>query len=162
MLKSSNRSCRFWDPNRKTVELGFESQPRKTCSLSPCAWYRLHMASPDLLIVRPWSTRPMLDHPQSSAPGLLLLPRFSLLSACHTCHLHITRQANMILHMNKNKKRRTTEMSQIRIQGSTCQWLITIKLWYWPIGFSISSLMSPMTTKSTKFESRIQDPTKHS
>jgi hypothetical protein len=81
----------FCGPNHQTVaadfgaqtgiptDLGFEAQPRNTCSLSPYAQNRLHTMSRDLPIVQPLSTRPMLDHPQSLALGLILLPRFSLL-----------------------------------------------------------------------------------
>jgi hypothetical protein len=47
-------------------------------------------------------------------------------------------------------------LSQIRIQTSPSQWLITIKARNGPLGFSISPLMSPLTTKaqSLKFESK--------
>jgi hypothetical protein len=48
------------------------------------------------------------------------------------------------------------KLSQIQIQTSPSQWLITIKPRNWPLGVSISSLMSPLTTKaqSLKFESK--------
>jgi hypothetical protein len=48
-------------------------------------------------------------------------------------------------------------LSQIRIQNSSSQWLITIKPRNWPLGFSISHLMSQLTTKAQtlKFESKI-------
>jgi hypothetical protein len=53
---------------------------------------------------------------------------------------------------NKNK----TKLSRIWIQTSPSQWLITIKPRNWLLGFSISPLMSPLTTKvqSLKFESK--------
>jgi hypothetical protein len=77
-------------PNhRQTIDLGFEAQPRNPCSSSPRARCRLHTALPDLLIIRPLSTRPMSDHPWSSASGLLLLPRSSsLLSMPHLPPAH--------------------------------------------------------------------------
>jgi hypothetical protein len=102
---SLNQSCQFWGPNRETwatgfeakpgeivlvvlrpnhwqtIDLAFEAKPRNSRSSSPCAWYRLHTMSPDLLIVQPPSTRHVLDHPRSSAPGLLLLLRSSSLPA---------------------------------------------------------------------------------
>jgi hypothetical protein len=53
----------------------FEAQPRNPRSSSPCTQYKPHTASPDLQIIRLPSTRPVLGHPRSSAPGLLLLPR---------------------------------------------------------------------------------------
>jgi hypothetical protein len=110
MVKSPNHSCQFWGPNRKTratgfeakpretVDLGFETQPRNSRSSYPCAWCRPHTVSPDLLITRPLSTWTVFDHPQSTVPGFLLDPRRC--SSYRTCHLHTTRQANMILHTN--------------------------------------------------------------
>jgi hypothetical protein len=48
------------------------------------------------------------------------------------------------------------KLTWIRIQTSPSQWLITIKPMNWPLGFSISPLMSPLTTKaqSLNFESK--------
>jgi hypothetical protein len=65
----------------KPVGLGFEAQLRNLRSSSPCAQCRSHIISPDLSIIKPPSTWSVLDHHQSSAPGLLLLPRSSSLSA---------------------------------------------------------------------------------
>jgi hypothetical protein len=121
MLKSPNRSCRFWGLNQKTVatsfetktgetvatgfdaklgeivpvilrtnhwqtvpvvlspnywqtvDLDFEAQPINSCSSSSCVRCRPHTMSLDLLIARPPSNWHVLDHPHSSAPGLLLL-----------------------------------------------------------------------------------------
>jgi hypothetical protein len=73
----------------KPVDLGFEAEPKNPCSLSLSAWCRPHTTLPDLLIVRLPSTRPVLDHPRSSTPSLLLLPRFSSLPAVP--HLSPTR-----------------------------------------------------------------------
>jgi hypothetical protein len=87
--KPPNRSCRFWGSTEKLVDLRFEAKLRNPHSLFPCAWCRPHTTSPDLLIVWPPSTRPMLNHPQSSAPSLLLLswssslPAISHLSPTH-------------------------------------------------------------------------------
>jgi hypothetical protein len=91
----------FWDPNDQTgavsfeiqirkpeatgfeakagkiVDLGFEAKSRNLHSSSLYAWCRPHTASLDLSIVCPPSTRHVLDHLWSSAPGLLLLPRSS-------------------------------------------------------------------------------------
>jgi hypothetical protein len=76
-----NRSHRFEAKSGETVDLGFEVKPRNPHSLSPCAWRRPHTTSPDLSIVRPLSTQPVLDRPRSSAPSLLLQPQSSSLSA---------------------------------------------------------------------------------
>jgi hypothetical protein len=55
-------------PNhRQIVELGFEAQPRNTRSSSPRVWCRPHIASLDLPIVRPPSTQPVPDQPQSNS-----------------------------------------------------------------------------------------------
>jgi hypothetical protein len=99
--------------NRKTVDLGFEAQLRNSRSSSHRAQYGLYTMSPGLLIVRPSSIRPVLDHPRSSAPGLLLLPRSSSLSAM--MHLspthHETRKCDSP-HETKDKGK-TTKMYQI-------------------------------------------------
>jgi hypothetical protein len=93
--KSPNRSCRFWGPNWKTVDLGFEVQPRRPRCSSPCARCRPHTTSPNIPIVGPSSTRHVLDHPRSSAPCLILLPKFlslpvmsHLLPAYHEASKH--------------------------------------------------------------------------
>jgi hypothetical protein len=63
----------------ETVDLGFEAKPRNSRSSSTCARCRPYTSSLDLLIVRPLSIRPVLNHPRSSTPGLLLLAWSSLL-----------------------------------------------------------------------------------
>jgi hypothetical protein len=63
----------------ETIDLGFEAKPRNLRFSSPCAWCRPHTASSNLSIVWSPSTRPVLDHPQPSTPGLLFLPWSSLL-----------------------------------------------------------------------------------
>jgi hypothetical protein len=67
--QSRNRRHRFWGqtgeivpvvlrPNHwKTLDLGFEAQPRNPRFLSPRAWCRPHMAPPDFSITRSLSTR---------------------------------------------------------------------------------------------------------
>jgi hypothetical protein len=80
----------------ETVNLGFEAKQTNLFSSSPCAWCWLHTASPNMLIIRPSSTRLVLDHPQSySYIDPCCYP------SCHTYHLHITRQANAFLHMKQ-------------------------------------------------------------
>jgi hypothetical protein len=58
--------------------------------------------------------------------------------------------------MKQRQKKNKMKLSRIRIQTPPNQWLITIKPRNWPLGFSISPLMSPLTTKaqSLKFESK--------
>jgi hypothetical protein len=83
--KPGNPSNWFWGQTTKivdtsfeahlgeTIDLGFEVKPRNPCSLSPHTWCRPHTASSDLSIVQRTSTWPMLNHPWSSTPSLLLL-----------------------------------------------------------------------------------------
>jgi hypothetical protein len=103
--QTKKSSWRFCGPNHQIVVAGFEAQiekpeatgfeakPGETVALSfkaklrnsrssyPCALCKPHTASPDISIVRPSSTRLVLDYPQSSALGLPLMPRFSSLPA---------------------------------------------------------------------------------
>jgi hypothetical protein len=73
----------------KPADLGFEAEQKNSRSSSLYAPYRPHKVSPNLSIVRSPSTRPVLDHPQSSAPSLLLLPWSSSLPAMlHLSPIH--------------------------------------------------------------------------
>jgi hypothetical protein len=75
--------------SRNPSTLFFETKPRNLCSSSPCAWCKPHTASPDLSIVRPPSTRLVLNYRLSSAPSHLFLPQFSSLSAMpHLSPIH--------------------------------------------------------------------------
>jgi hypothetical protein len=53
------------------------AKPRNPHFSPPFVRCRPRTVSPGLSIIKPPSTRPVLDHPRSSTPGLLLLPRFS-------------------------------------------------------------------------------------
>jgi hypothetical protein len=93
----NNHTTSFEAKPGETVDLGFEGETRNTRSSSPCARCRPHTASPNLSIVRPLSTQPVLNHPRSSTPSLLLLPRSSSLPAkphlspiCHETIKHIS------------------------------------------------------------------------
>jgi hypothetical protein len=161
----------------KTIATGFEAKQRK-----PSEWFwgqtthksstlvlrlnqetrasRLHVHGADHTRCHPTTRLPahrvpdLCDHPRSSASGLVLL---SWSSSLHVMpHLppahHKTSKHNS---PNETMIKKQNELSQIRIQSSSNQWLITIKLRNWPLGFSIFPLMSPLTTKaqSLKFES---------
>jgi hypothetical protein len=96
---------------RETVNLGFEAQPINPCSSSRYVWCRSHTASHDLLIIRPLSTRPVLGHPWSSAPGfLLLLCSSSLPAMSHLSPIHHETNKHDSPHKIDNKVR-TTETS---------------------------------------------------
>jgi hypothetical protein len=176
----------FWGTNHQTGATGFEAQPRnpKPPILRPNREKPLTLVlrpnqethAPHLLIHGADHTR---RHPTSWSPGhqvpdlclTIPSPLHQVSYSCHiphhclsccTCHLHTMRQANTILHMNKGniaepRKCPTFEFKRQRVNDSS-----HIKPRYWPLGFSISPLMSPLTTKSTKFEVQIQDPMKHS
>jgi hypothetical protein len=70
-----------------------------------------------------------------------------------TYHLHTMRQANVILRTKQGivlPKRSEFEFKPRHVNDSS-----PIKPSYWPLGLSISSMMSPLTTKGTKFEVQI-------
>jgi hypothetical protein len=118
-LNHQIRTADFEAKIRKPVDLGFEAQQRNPRASSPCARCRLHMASSDLPIIWPPSTRPVLEHPRSSAQGLLLLPKFSSLPVMsHLSPTHHETSKRDSPH--KIDSSRTTEMSQIQIQTMTC------------------------------------------
>jgi hypothetical protein len=144
-------------PNHsQTVDLGFEAQPRNPLSLSPCARCRPHTAPPDISTTRPPSIRPVWPSPvlYTRSPTLATV----LVAARHAAPTTCTPQDKQTRFSNETKiNKDKTKLSRIWIQTSSSKWLITIKPRNWPLGFSISSLMSPLTTKaqSLKFESKI-------
>jgi hypothetical protein len=145
-------------PNHwQTVDLDFEAQPRNPHFSSPRAQSRPHTASPDLSVARPPSTWFVLCT-RSPTPTTILI------AAHHATPISYTPRDKQMWFSTwyKDKSSRITEMSQISIQTSTSQWLITIKPRNWPLGFSISPLMSSLITKNTKFELQIQGHMKHS
>jgi hypothetical protein len=80
-------------------------------------------------IVRPSSTRPVLDHPWSSTPGLHLLPRSLLLPTM--LHLSLTHhETSKCNSPHKIDKCRTTKTFRILIQTEASQLFITIKSRY--------------------------------
>jgi hypothetical protein len=119
----------------QTVDLDFEAQPRNPRFSSPRARYRPHTTSSDLSIARPPSTRPVRPSPvlytMSSTPAMILV------DARHAAPVTCTPRAKQTqFSKRKIDNGKTTKMSQIRIQTSASQWLITIKPRKWPFGFS--------------------------
>jgi hypothetical protein len=133
----------------QTVDLGFEAQLRNSRSSSPRATRHLDHSATE------YQTYAIIPGPLHQVSYSCHDPRRC--TPCRTCHLHTMRQANTILQRNKNKGK-TIEMSRIRIQTSTSQWLITIKLRNWPLDFSISRLMSPLTTKAQSLNLESKTP----
>jgi hypothetical protein len=139
----------------QTVDLGFEAQPINTRSLSPRAQCRPHTAPPDHSTARPPSTRPM--RPSSILCTRSPTPATILVAARHAAPGTCTPRDKQTWFSKRNKgKRKKMKLSRIWIQTSPSQWLITIKPRNWPLGFSISPLMSPLITKaqSLKYESK--------
>jgi hypothetical protein len=114
-------------PNHwQTVNLGFEAQPRNLRSSSPHSRCRPHTASPDLPIIRPPSTRLVWPSPvlctRSPTPAMILV------AANHATPATCTpRDKKMWFFKRTKDKGKTTELSQIQIETSPSQWLITIK-----------------------------------
>jgi hypothetical protein len=138
----------------KTVDLDFEAESKNPRSSSPRAQCRPHMTPPDLSIIRPLSTRPVRSSPvlciRSPTSAMILI------AVRHVAPATCTPRDKQTWFSKWNKdKGKTNKPSWIWIQTSPIQWLITIKSRNWPLGFSISPLMSLLTTKDTKFEVRI-------
>jgi hypothetical protein len=156
MLKSPNRSYHFWGPNRETRRpwcWGSTKKPALLVSLCIVQTARNVTRPPD---------RQAIEYSTCAWPSPVLCirsptPATILVVARHVTPVTYTpwdKQTWFSIQTNMGK---TTKISQIRIQTTASQWLITIKPRYWPLGFSISSLMSKLTTKNIKFEFRIQD-----
>jgi hypothetical protein len=124
-------------PNHsQTVDLCFEAQSRNSRSSSSRARCRPHIAPPDLSIAQPLSTQPVRPSPifyiGSPTPATILI------AACHAARATCTPWDKQTQFSKWTKdKDKTTEPSQIRIQTSASQWLITIKPRNWPLGFSV-------------------------
>jgi hypothetical protein len=120
----------------------------------------LHVHGADRTWRHPTSRAPghrvpdMCDHPRSSAPGLL--PQFSSLRAMpHLPPAHHETSKRDSPNETKIKEKQNDVIPDSNSNLSS-QWLITIKLRNRPPDFSISPLMSQLTTKeqSLKFESK--------
>jgi hypothetical protein len=157
----------------ETVATGFDAKPGETINLV----LRLNQETraPRLHVHGTYHTR---CHPTSWSPGhwvpdlcLTILGPLQQVSyschdprrcpPCHTYYLHTTRQANKIPHTNQRIKEKLSKCPRFKFKPQHVNDSSYIKPRYWPLGFSISPLMSPLT-KNHKFESQIQDPMKHS
>jgi hypothetical protein len=130
-------ATRFEAKPRETVDLGFEAKQRNPCSSSPYARCRPHIASPDLSIVWLPSTRPVLDHPWSSAPSLLLLPRSSSLPTMP--HLSPTHQetSKCISPHGMDSRVELPKFPKFKFKPRQVNYSSQIKPRYWPHGLSI-------------------------
>jgi hypothetical protein len=80
---------------------------------------------------------------------------------CRTCHLHTTRQANVILQMKQRqkKKNKTISDSNSNLTKSMTHHNQTKELTTWFLNLPLDESID---NKSTKFKVQIQDPMKHS
>jgi hypothetical protein len=80
---------------------------------------------------------------------------------CRTCHLHTTRQANVILQAKKIKEKQneTALDSNSNLVKSMTHHNQTKELTTWFLNLPLDESIDK---KNTKFEIRIQDPMKHS
>jgi hypothetical protein len=120
----------------ETVNLGFEAKPRNSRSSSSCARCRSYTMSPNLSIVRPPSTWPVLDHVRSSAPSLLLLPQFSSLSAMP--HLSLTHHgtSTRVSPYKIDCRVGPLKFLGFKFKPKQVNYSSQIKPSYWPLDFS--------------------------
>jgi hypothetical protein len=123
-------------PNHwQTIGLGFEAQPRNSCSSSPRAQCRPHTAPPNLSITQPLSTWHVQPFPilyiMSPTPATILMTARHATPTTCTPWDKQTRFSKW-----NNDKDKTAKPSRIQIQTSPSQRLITIKPRNWPLGFS--------------------------
>jgi hypothetical protein len=177
----------FLRPNHsQTVAIGFEAQTDE----KPTKWFwgqtthkpstlvlrlnqethapRLQVHGADRTQRHPTSRSPghrvpdLCDHPWSSAPGLLLLPRSSSLHAMP--HLppaqHETSKHNSPNEIKiKEKRNKTIPNSNLNLTKSITHHNQTKELTTWFLNLPLDEFIN---NKSTKFELWIQDPMKHS
>jgi hypothetical protein len=129
----------LWGPNHQTCPSGFDTKPLTN-----------HPSGFDLSIVRPLSTRPMLNHSQSSAPSLLLLPRSSSLPAMP--HLSPTHHetSKWVSSHETNSRVEPPKFPRFKFKLRQVNYSSQMEPRYWPLGFSISPLMSTLTTQRHK------------
>jgi hypothetical protein len=147
-----------WGSNHQTIAAGFEAQTKKPKATGfeaklgemvdigfEATSCRPHTASPDLSIIQPTSTQPVLDHPRSSAPGLLLLPWSSSLSTMpHLSPAH----HKTIKHVSPHKIDSSVEplkFLRLKFKPRQVSYSSQIKPRYWPHGF-----LRSMPTRVTK------------
>jgi hypothetical protein len=139
-------------PNHsQTIDLGFNDQPRNSCSSSPRAWCRPHTAPPDLSIARPPSTRPV-------RPSPVLCTRFPtptmiIIAACHAAPATCTPQDKQTRFSKRNngkrKENETIPDSNSNLAKSMTHHNQTNKLTTWFLNLPLDESID---NKSTKFD----------
>jgi hypothetical protein len=145
----------FWGPNHQTRATGFELQIGKLLILVLSLNQETY--APRLLVHGTDCTR---CHPTSRSSGhqvpelCLTIPSplhqvtYSCLDPrrylpCLTCHLHTTRQANTILHMNQDKDKNHWNVPDLNSNlgmsmthhnqtKELTTWFLTVSIWFWP------------------------------
>jgi hypothetical protein len=121
----------------ETIDLGFEAKQKNSRSSSHCARCRPHTVSPDLSIIRPPSTRPVLDHPQSSALSLLLLLQsLLLLSMPHLSPTHHETITRISPHKTDSRVE-PPKFSEFKFKPRQVNYSSQIKSRYRPLDFSV-------------------------
>jgi hypothetical protein len=170
--KSGNPSEWFWCQTTRIVATGFEtklgepstlvlrlnqetypwfwgSTKKLTLLISTCMVHTAHD------VIRP-PDRLSTEYPTcATIPGPLHQVSYSChdpccYPPCRTCHLHIMRQANAILHTNKSNIAEPRKCPRFKFKPRRVNDSSHIKPRYWPLRFSISPLMSSLTTKKHK------------
>jgi hypothetical protein len=135
-LNHKNRSHWFWGQTGRNHRPCFEAKLRNPRSLPPSAWCRPHTTSSDLLIVRPLSTWPTLDHPQFSAPSLLFLPwSMSLPAMPHLSPTHYETSKHVSPH-EIDSRVEPPKFHGFKFNLRRVNYSSQIKPIYWPLGFS--------------------------
>jgi hypothetical protein len=103
----------------QTVDLGFKAQPKNPRSSSPRARCRPHTVPPDLSTAQPPSTRPVRPSPvlciRSPTSAMILV------DAHHAAPATCTPRDKQTRFSKRNKGKRKTKQSRIRIQISPSQ-----------------------------------------
>jgi hypothetical protein len=134
----------------KTVNLSLEAEPRNSRSPSSCARCRPHTVSPNISIIQSPSIWPVLGHPRSSAPSLLILAQSSLLLTMSNLSPTNHETSKCVSPHDTNNRVEPLKSPRFKFKPRQVNYSSQIKPKYWPIGFSISPLMSTLTTQRHK------------
>jgi hypothetical protein len=170
---AKNRRRWFWGQTGENRPSGFEAKPLTNCR----PWYWGSTKKLALLVstctveTAHDATRP-LNCPATEyltcaiIPGPLHQVSYSChgprrCTPCRTCHLHITRQVNLILQAKKVKEKQNKIVpdSNSNLVKSMTHHNQTKERTTWFLNLPLDESID---NKSTKFEVWIQDPTKHS
>jgi hypothetical protein len=134
--KHQTAAASFEAQTGKPADLGFEAKQRNPRSLFPYARCRPHTTLPDLSIVQSPTIQPMLGHPRSSAPSLLLLPQSSSLPTMpHLSPTHHKTSKHVSPH-DTNNRVEPPKFSGFKFKPRRVNYSSQIKPRYRPLRFS--------------------------